>query len=191
MLSPEREGRLTASQHATALGLGYDSPAKAWRIWNKLEDFSEEAKARMGWGQDHEIDAVGAFEAHTGELVTRTGDDQLWTPWEDWSGCTTDGLIGEDGILECKCPVRLYENPPDAYWVQVQSQLHFTGRAVAWLSAWTPTETAIWETKKWPEYWMTVEHHLKKFWEMMKSTEPPGRTKKLKLGLPITWTKIR
>ena len=43
MLSPERNGRLTASDHAAALGLNpYQSRQELWRRWNGLAEPHDE-----------------------------------------------------------------------------------------------------------------------------------------------------
>ena len=191
-LSPDREGRLTASWHPEALGYGYNSPAKNWRRWHKLEQPDERQMAAMAWGTAHEGDAVAAFEAATGTIVDCSGDDQLWTPYEDWSGCTTDGLIEDNGLIECKAPRQMPSTPKEGYWIQTQSQLHITQRQVGYLVIWTPEETGIWMTTRDSEYWPKVEPSLKLFWLMLKGDKPPGRTKKNQVStLAFNWERIK
>jgi hypothetical protein len=189
-LSPDREGRLTASMHGQALGCGYDSPQKAWRKWHGLEKPDERAVERMAWGSSHEADAILAFEAHSGFIADNTGDSQLWTPYEDWSGCTTDGLIEDWGVVEAKCVQALKEVPSEAHYCQVQSQLHITNRQKGYLVQWTPEETRIWLTERDATYWPTVEPSLVAYLRMLKAEKPPGRTKKTSPGLTISWERI-
>jgi putative phage-type endonuclease len=56
----------------------------------------------MAWGTEHEADARRAYEDRTGAFVEQTG----WVPHPeiDGSGCSPDGLVGDDGLLELKCP---------------------------------------------------------------------------------------
>ncbi len=161
----------------------------------------------MAWGVAHEDDAISAFEAHFGVIVDSAGDDQLWTPWEDWAGCTTDGLIDvcetdpgkpvsrhlitENALVEAKCPRVVWEVPPENYWCQVQSQLKFTNRALGYLCAWTPTEVGIWKTTRDEKYWETVESALKDYLAMLKSPTPPKRWKVPKLDLNISWERVK
>ena len=191
MLSPEREGRLTASWHADALGYGYLSGKAAWERWNGLSEPDDTAKRFMAWGHDHESDAVAYFEGVTGIIPDRTGDDQLFTPFDVWSGCTTDGLIEDWGILECKAPRSLPEKPKDGHWVQVQSQLHITQRQTGYLSIWTPDGSSLWTTQAIPVYWTLVEPLLKTYHAMLCAPKPPGRWKKPKLDFNFQWERVK
>ena len=61
------------------------------------------------------------------------------------AGASPDRLVGEDGLLEFKCPAAatqvmyLLDGPPDDYFVQVQGQLWVTGRKWCDLYLWHPT----------------------------------------------------
>jgi len=53
----------------------------------------------------------------------------------DWFGCSPDGLVGDDGLIEIKCPnmathvgYLVYGKLPTDYFQQVQGQLLVTGR---------------------------------------------------------------
>lgn len=56
----------------------------------------------MRRGTELEPDARLAYEEHTGQLVQESGfvvtDDRLF-------GYSTDGLVGDDGLIEIKCPL--------------------------------------------------------------------------------------
>lgn len=56
----------------------------------------------MDRGTALEGEARVAYEAHTGALVEQT--DFIDHPDIDWCGCSVDGLVGEDGTIEIKCP---------------------------------------------------------------------------------------
>jgi exodeoxyribonuclease (lambda-induced) len=68
-------------------GKPYGEPIKAW-VLERGHELEEHARI--------------AYEATTGEFVTESGialtDDGLF-------GYSTDGLVGEDGLIEIKCPI--------------------------------------------------------------------------------------
>jgi hypothetical protein len=162
-----------------------------WREWNGLgEEPSEQTKALWAYGHEHEKDAVGFYESETGEIVSLCLDRQVFVPYEEWSGCTPDGLVGDDGLLECKCPQRLWEVPPDYYWLQCQSQIAITGRRYADLCAWTPDGGRIWRTERDLAYWDAVGPILKACWEQLRSPTPPKKSAKPKFDWSIKWTAI-
>ena len=84
-LSPEREGRLTASIFASAIGVGYDSRQKLWRqLTGREERF--QGNAATEWGKDNETRAITAYECFTGEIVEAAGGKQgfVISPTHDW-----------------------------------------------------------------------------------------------------------
>jgi hypothetical protein len=58
--------------------------------------------AAMEWGTQTEPLARLAYEAHTGEPVVVTGFHLY--PAIEWCGCSPDGLLADDGLIEIKCP---------------------------------------------------------------------------------------
>lgn len=88
--------------------------------------------AAMQQGTEREPLARSAYEIATGNMVQEVGfmvDDM------HQAGCSPDGLIGDDGLLEIKCPelaahldyLRIKSEPP-AYTAQIQGQLWISGR---------------------------------------------------------------
>ena len=87
--------------------------------------------AAMQWG-DHEPAARTAYERITGRIVEETGfvaHDTLM------AGCSPDGLIDWDGLIEIKCPFNtanhietLLNGMPSDHIPQVQGQMWITGR---------------------------------------------------------------
>ena len=87
--------------------------------------------AAMQWG-DHEPAARAAYERATGTSVEETGfvaHDTLL------AGCSPDGLVDWDGLIEIKCPYKssvhietLLRGMPDEHRAQVQGQMWITGR---------------------------------------------------------------
>lgn len=92
--------------------------------------------AAMQWGIDHEDDARERYQIETGELVDLVGF--LKHPNVRWLGASPDGLVGEDGLIEIKCPesskhveyLRSIRSKvvPDDYKAQMTLQLIVTGR---------------------------------------------------------------
>ena len=154
-----------------------------------MEEPDDQAKARMQWGVDHEVDALAAYEEITGDIVTHCLDRQEFIKWEDWSGCTPDGRTTL-GLVEFKCPQKIYESPPLQYWIQVQSQMVLTDEGAADLCVWTPEATSIWRTRKASDYWPTVEPILKRYWECLTKGLEPKRGEFKKLPLEPQWERI-
>lgn len=89
--------------------------------------------AAMQWGIDHEDEARAMYEANTGELVDLAGF--IPHPSIPWFGASPDGLVGDNGLLEIKCPnttthlKRIAAGVvPDEYKPQMLVQLLCTGR---------------------------------------------------------------
>jgi predicted phage-related endonuclease len=90
------------------------------------------ATAAMQWGTEQEPAARAAYERITGTSVEETGfvaHDTLL------AGCSPDGLVDWDGLVEIKCPWNtanhietLLNGMPDEHIPQVQGQMWITGR---------------------------------------------------------------
>jgi putative phage-type endonuclease len=89
--------------------------------------------ADMERGSELEPIARAAYEAHTGTFVTQTG---FWLhPEIKWFGASPDGLVGDEGLIEIKCPrtsthlrYRSEGKVPTKYKRQMMCQLLCTGR---------------------------------------------------------------
>ena len=91
------------------------------------------ASAAMQWGTETEPMARAAYEAQVGSLVIETG----FVPHGSipMAGASPDGLIGDDGLVEVKCPITathidtlLGQSVPGRYVTQMQWQMACTGR---------------------------------------------------------------
>ena len=87
--------------------------------------------AAMAWGIKQEPKARQAYEMITDKEVDRVGFCKL----SDRIGASPDGLVGEDGMLEIKCPdtathleTILSDNLPNEHKAQIQGQLWVCGR---------------------------------------------------------------
>ncbi len=179
-LSPKRAGKLTASNFANAIGIGYDSRQKLWRqLTGREEPF--QGNAATEWGVAHERDAIRQYQVVTGELVDTSGQSQEFFIHSvlDWLGCTPDGFAGQT-VIEAKCPASLqaYGKVPDHYMPQLQGQMAITGKSLAHFICWTPDEFEVWEVPADAEYWRECLELLTEFWVCVKdNTEPPKRKK--------------
>ena len=95
-------------------------------------DADDYQSAWMQRGQEFEEEARLWYEFRTSTDVRTVG---FCTSDNEWYGCSPDGLIGEDGGLEIKCPspgvhtgYLLDRKLPTKYFCQVQGCLFVTGR---------------------------------------------------------------
>jgi len=88
----------------------------------------------MQHGTETEPQARMAYEAETGQMVTEVAMIQHGTI--EMAGASPDGLVGEDGLVEIKCPntsthiaTLMADKAPSQYIPQMQWQMACTGRA--------------------------------------------------------------
>ncbi len=91
------------------------------------------SNAHMEWGTEQEPHARAAYSARTGELVEEVGF--VDHPSVANSGASPDGLVGDEGLVEFKCPATsthldtlLAGEVPSKYISQMQWQMACTGR---------------------------------------------------------------
>lgn len=91
------------------------------------------SSAAMQWGTETEPQARMAYEIMTGATVVETG----FVPHPEIAGfgASPDGLIGDDGLIEIKCPntathidTLLSDKVPGKYITQMHVQMLCTGR---------------------------------------------------------------
>ena len=181
-LSPEwheaRKDRLTASNFSAAIGLNpYTSRQKLYRqIIGEEPPF--EGNEATEYGNEHEPDALFAYETATGSLVTPTG---FWVhPEYDWLGCSPDSLVGDTGLVEAKCKFsgELWQEVPDLYMPQIQAQLVISNRLYCDFISWAPDGLSVFRVPLSGEYWNTMFPLLETFWQSVINLEPPKRAKK-------------
>lgn len=87
----------------------------------------------MQWGIDNEPHAIAAYENETGFFVNGTG--LIDHPFIEMFGASPDGLVGENGQIEVKCPdttthlnTLLTKEVPGEYIPQITCQLACTRR---------------------------------------------------------------
>lgn len=86
----------------------------------------------MEWGTQYEPTAILEYELNTGNQVTSAFFEKHPTLE---AGASPDGYVGEDGLIEIKCPnsathleTLKSQEIPKQYVAQVQGQLWITGR---------------------------------------------------------------
>lgn len=137
-----RAGRVTASRVADIVAKTKSGPAAsranymAQLICERLTGSPVEGfkSAAMQWGTDMEPLARAAYEDRHGVLVVETGF--VPHPTLAMAGASPDGLVGEDGLVEIKCPetathldTLLSGSVPGRYEIQMLWQMACTGRA--------------------------------------------------------------
>ena len=143
--SPEwhqmRCGKLTASRVADMLATvktGESMSRKNLRsdliaerlTYSKLESFTNSA---MQWGIENEAGARAWYQLQTGNFAEQIAF--VDHPTIVNFGCSPDGLIDDDGLIEIKCPntathIEYIEagKPPRKYVIQMMAQMACTGR---------------------------------------------------------------
>lgn len=137
-----RLGKVTASRVADMMARTKSGPSasrKNYRAELVLERLTGQRQgghnsAAMQWGTDVEPQARAAYEFLTDRAVVETGF--VVHPRIADLGASPDGLVGDDGLLEIKCPIpathlEIIETGaiPDKYIKQMQTQMACTGRA--------------------------------------------------------------
>ena len=136
-----RLGKVTASRVADVIAktkTGYSASREnymAQLVVERLTQTKAESytNAAMQWGTDQEPFARAAYEAAQGVMVEEVGF--VPHPSIEWAGASPDGLVGDDGLVEIKCPntatmieTLLSQKVPGKYITQMQFQMACTGR---------------------------------------------------------------
>lgn len=136
-----RVGRVTASRISDLMAKTKSGPSASRK--NYLADLVAErltgkpresfSNGAMQWGTDQEPNARATYEFMTDQMVTEVGF--IDHPSIQMAGCSPDGLIGEIGMVEIKCPntathieTLLSGKVDGKYMKQIQFQLACAGR---------------------------------------------------------------
>ncbi|MAT68432.1 MAG: hypothetical protein CMJ58_02810 [Planctomycetaceae bacterium] len=142
-----RRGKLTASNIGAALGLcPWTSRQQAFERALGKESFVGNEATR--WGTENEPNGILAYTAHTGNYVQSTGLHVH--PNISWLAGSPDGLVGDVGLIEVKCPywrkkdgTRVHREVPAHYYMQVNLCLAITAREWCDFISWTPEGYAV------------------------------------------------
>ncbi|KAL2086782.1 hypothetical protein ACEWY4_017841 [Coilia grayii] len=143
----------------TTFQLPYRDPKKI----NDLADLA--AENACDWGIVHEEKAKKEYMEHTGVTIQEKG---VFLSDSGVLGCSPDGMISNDCIIEVKCPYAarkkttmqaaeakdfflqvdevtglLKLKQTHNHWHQIQGNLHLTGASTCHLVVWTPLDLAI------------------------------------------------
>lgn len=138
----QRLGKVTASRVSDIIAktktgvaasrVNYMAQLVAERLTGQAADTFK--SGAMQHGTETEPQARMAYEAETGLMVTEVAMIQHGTI--EMAGASPDGLVGEDGLVEIKCPntsthiaTLMADKAPSQYIPQMQWQMACTGRA--------------------------------------------------------------
>lgn len=138
-----RCGKFTGSrfEDVTAVSKKDGKPLKAredlvWEILSeRIQGYQPQGASAysLKWGTDNEPLACEAYEFRTGNFVEKVAFIQSGK--YDFVGVSPDGLVGDDGMIEIKCPSSPREHiqrfklgVPEKYIPQIQGCLWVTGR---------------------------------------------------------------
>lgn len=136
-----RAGKVTASRVADLMARtksGYSASRENYMAQLVVERFTggqgeSFTNAAMQWGTEQEPFARAAYEAREGVFVDEVGF--VPHPTIEGAGASPDGLVGDDGLVEIKCPntatmidTLINETVPGKYYTQMQMQMACTGR---------------------------------------------------------------
>ena len=135
-----RLGKVTASRVADILSRTKTGPSASrqnylielalQRVTKTIEE--SYTNAAMEWGTQTEPQARVAYEVKTGNFVDQVAF--IDHPTIAQFGCSPDGVVGDSGLIEIKCPNSsthwsyIKDNePPKKYFIQMQAQMAVTG----------------------------------------------------------------
>lgn len=103
------------------------------------------------WGVTHEDEASDDFCHATGAEVVKASfciHSNI-----RWLGASPDGFVGDDAVLEIKCPFGLRDKEPPVpfktaleqphYYAQMQVQMYVTDRTMCYFWQWTPHDSKL------------------------------------------------
>lgn len=167
-LSPLRAGKITGSRIPAILGLSpYNNRAGVMREMVRQHHGADEeftGNIATDWGTEHEDEAITAYEQREAVFV-HAGQGILVHP-NGILAVTPDGLIGDDGLIEVKCPWRgtythISERPD--YEAQCRLALEVTGRDWCDFVVWRPGSIAVSRVVRDPEWLPLVLPDLELF----------------------------
>lgn len=139
-----RKGKMTASNADTIIANGKGLETY---IYNLMAEYYSKAEkenyinADMQRGIDLEPEARLEFEFYTGLDVQEVG----FIEYNEFIGVSPDGLIGDDGLIEIKCPndsiyfkLLLNDNIKPEYIAQMQMQMYITDRQYCYFVSYNP-----------------------------------------------------
>lgn len=139
-----RKGKMTASNAETIIANGKGLETYIYNLMAEYYSSAEKENyinADMQRGIDLEPEARLEFEFYTNLDVQEVG----FIEYNEFIGVSPDGLIGDDGLIEIKCPndsvyfkLLLSDNIKPEYIAQMQMQLYVTDRQYCYFVSYNP-----------------------------------------------------
>ena len=139
-----RKGKMTASNAETIIANGKGLETYIYNLMAEYYSSAEKENyinADMQRGIDLEPEARLEFEFYTDLDVQEVG----FIKYNDFIGVSPDGLIGDDGLIEIKCPndsiyfkLLLSNNIKPEYIAQMQMQMYVTERQYCYFVSYNP-----------------------------------------------------
>jgi len=134
------------------------------------------------WGVTHEDEARDDFCRFTGTDVVSASfciHSNI-----NWLGASPDGFVGDDAVLEIKCPFGLRDKKPPVpfktakeqphYYAQMQVQMYVTDRTECMFWQWTPHDSKLEVVEYDGEYIAAIYPKLEAFYqEYLRAIEGP------------------
>lgn len=181
-----RKGRVTGSNIGAILGLD-PNRTRADVMREMVRTYHGHPREFQGniatqYGVTHEDEARDDFILKTGAEVVRASfciHDNF-----DWLGASPDGFIGDDALLEIKCPFGLRDKePPIAfktaaeqphYYAQMQVQMFVTDRSMCFFWQWAQRDNNLEIVEYDSDYIAEIFPVLKAFYdEFLQQIETP------------------
>jgi len=177
----QRIGKITASNVGAILGMApYRTARDVLRAMvREYHGIESEFKGNVAteYGTFHEAGAITDYELRTGYTVTPAPfvvSEKL-----PWLGASPDGFVGDDLLLEIKCPYgkrddvepifkTLKEEQPH-YYAQIQVQLYCTGIDRCHFYQWSPRGDSLVSVNIDHEWLETNIAKLREFYELFLS----------------------
>lgn len=138
----QRRGKFTSSRFGDLMKNGRGKDTMGDTAWSYIIDTAAEiitgesqgfeGNTATEWGNTYESEAIGVYEKEKGISVERCSFIAL----NDYVGGTPDGLIGNDGLIEIKCPFKtknhmktvMHNSVPSIYEWQLVGNMMVTNR---------------------------------------------------------------
>jgi predicted phage-related endonuclease len=151
----ERLGKFTSSRMGDLMSQGRGKD----QLWGQMADnyiyekiaekltgvphYIAETNA-MAWGNDLEEEAFNKFKEHSGLDCQHMGT--TFIKFNELSGGSPDGYVGEDGVIEIKCPYNssihlktiITKEIDKKYMYQMQANMLFTDRSYCYYVSYDP-----------------------------------------------------
>ena len=139
-----RKGKMTASNAETIIANGKGLETYIYNLMAEYYSSAEKENyinADMQRGIDLEPEAKIEFQFYTGLDIKEVGCVEL----NEYILASPDGLIGDDGLIEIKCPndsiyfkLVLNDNIKPEYIAQMQMQMYVTDRLYCYFVSYNP-----------------------------------------------------